>query len=187
MRQECRDRFRRQRGLAIPTCITARAWRTSRDACRDRWLAVPFDDGGRENVPGIPGAWATRNITYLVRGPSILLRVKKQMLSAMRLGLTDGKLNICHWFGPQTPINFRDVSKVRWVRGEDIITIPVIIITQNVRDNYLSLGRWKTDLTTNQWYSISGPLTMQSYDNFMCIAWMNQTHSYDHSPAKVLV
>ena len=24
------------RGLAIPTCITARAWRTRRDACRDR-------------------------------------------------------------------------------------------------------------------------------------------------------
>ena len=27
--------FPRHRGLAIPTCITARAWRTCRDACRD--------------------------------------------------------------------------------------------------------------------------------------------------------
>ena len=27
MRRECRERFPRQRGLAIPTCITARAWR----------------------------------------------------------------------------------------------------------------------------------------------------------------
>ena len=36
MRRECRERFPRHRGLAIPTCITARAWRTCRDACRDR-------------------------------------------------------------------------------------------------------------------------------------------------------
>ena len=28
--------FPRQRRLAIPTCITARAWSTCRDACRDR-------------------------------------------------------------------------------------------------------------------------------------------------------
>ena len=36
MRQECRERFPHHRGLAIPTCITARVWRTCRDACRDR-------------------------------------------------------------------------------------------------------------------------------------------------------
>ena len=36
MRRECRERFPRRRGQAIPTCITARAWRTCRDACRDR-------------------------------------------------------------------------------------------------------------------------------------------------------
>ena len=36
MRRECRERFPRHRGWAIPTCITARAWRTCRDACRDR-------------------------------------------------------------------------------------------------------------------------------------------------------
>ena len=35
MRWECRERFPRHRRLAIPTCITARAWRTCRDACRD--------------------------------------------------------------------------------------------------------------------------------------------------------
>ena len=36
--QSCENRFHasfhRHRGLAIPTCITARAWRTCRDACR---------------------------------------------------------------------------------------------------------------------------------------------------------
>ena len=36
MRRECRERFPRHRGWAIPTCITARASRTCRDAFRDR-------------------------------------------------------------------------------------------------------------------------------------------------------
>ena len=57
------------RGFAIPTCITACASRTCRDACRDRYLAVSFEVGDGENVPDIPGACATRNFTYLVRGP----------------------------------------------------------------------------------------------------------------------
>ena len=69
MRRECRERFPRHRGLAIPTCITARAWRTRRDACRERWLAVSFEVGGGKNVPGTPGACATKNFMHLVRGP----------------------------------------------------------------------------------------------------------------------
>ena len=36
MRRECRGRFPRRCGLTIPTCITARALRTCRDACWDR-------------------------------------------------------------------------------------------------------------------------------------------------------
>ena len=36
MHQECRERFPRQRGLSIPTCIRACAWRTCLDACRGR-------------------------------------------------------------------------------------------------------------------------------------------------------
>ena len=36
MRRECREGFHPQRGSTIPTCITVRAWRTCRDACRDR-------------------------------------------------------------------------------------------------------------------------------------------------------
>ena len=46
MRRECRERFPRHRRWAIPTCITARASRTCRDACRDRQLAVSFEIGG---------------------------------------------------------------------------------------------------------------------------------------------
>ena len=55
--------------VSAPTCITARASCTWRDAWRDRKLAVSFEVGGKENVPCIPGACATRKFTYLVRGP----------------------------------------------------------------------------------------------------------------------
>ena len=48
MRREYRKRFPRHRGLAIPTCITARASHTCRDSYRDRLLAVSFDVGGGE-------------------------------------------------------------------------------------------------------------------------------------------
>ena len=69
MRRECREHFPRHRGLAIPACITARVSRTCRDACRDRELAVSLEFGGGENIPGILDACATRNLTYLLRGP----------------------------------------------------------------------------------------------------------------------
>ena len=36
MRRECWKRFPRRSAFAIPTWITARAWRTCRDACQDR-------------------------------------------------------------------------------------------------------------------------------------------------------
>ena len=68
MRRECRERFPCHRGLAIPTCITAREWLTCHDACLDRWITVSFEVGGGENVPGISGEWATCHFTYLVRG-----------------------------------------------------------------------------------------------------------------------
>ena len=57
-----RERFPRHRWLAIPTSITASAWRTWRDVCRDRYLAFSFEVGGGENVLGIPGACATHNL-----------------------------------------------------------------------------------------------------------------------------
>ena len=43
------------------------AWRTCRDACRDRYLGVSFEIVDGENVPGIPDTCATRIFTYLVR------------------------------------------------------------------------------------------------------------------------
>ena len=66
MHRECVECFPRHQGLAIPTCITARAWCTCRDACRDRKLVVSFEVGGGENVPGIPNACV---FAYMVTAP----------------------------------------------------------------------------------------------------------------------
>ena len=41
------------------TCVTHVPW----------WMSGSLTPGGRENVPGIPGACATRNFTYLARDP----------------------------------------------------------------------------------------------------------------------
>ena len=49
--------------LVIPACITARASRTFRDACRGRWPAV-----AGKTFPAFP-VHATRNFTYRSRGP----------------------------------------------------------------------------------------------------------------------
>ena len=69
MRQECRERFPHHRlpsksivsdpGMHHDTCVTHVPWCMSGSLTR----------GGGENVTGIPGAYATRNFTYLVIGP----------------------------------------------------------------------------------------------------------------------
>ena len=53
--------FKGNRKLAIPACITARACRTC--------MLGSLNPRRGESVPGIPGACATRNFTYLIRGP----------------------------------------------------------------------------------------------------------------------
>ena len=54
--------FKGNRELAIPACITARALRME---C----MSGSLSRGDGENVPGIPGACTTRNLTYLARDP----------------------------------------------------------------------------------------------------------------------
>ena len=60
MRRECRGRFPRYR-LQRKPLVTHLPWCMSGSLTQD----------GGENVPGISGACATRNFTYLVRGPCI--------------------------------------------------------------------------------------------------------------------
>ena len=69
MRLECRECFPHHRlqrkplvsdpGMHHDTCVTHVPW------C----ISGSLTHSGGENVPGIPGACATRNFTYLVRGP----------------------------------------------------------------------------------------------------------------------
>ena len=68
MCRKCREPFPRHRlqrkplvsdpGMHHDTCVTHVSW------C----MSGSLTSGGGEKVPGIPGACATRNITYLVRG-----------------------------------------------------------------------------------------------------------------------
>ena len=51
--------FKGNHELAIPACVTHEPWCMSGSITR----------GGGENVPGIPGACTTRNLTYLARDP----------------------------------------------------------------------------------------------------------------------
>ena len=77
MRRECRERFPRHQlqrkplvsdpGMHHDTCVTR----------VPRCISGSLTRGGGENVPGIPGACATRNVTYLARGPwDILINTK---------------------------------------------------------------------------------------------------------------
>ena len=69
MRRKCRERFPLHRlprkplvsdpGMHHGTCVTHVPWCMSGSQTRS----------GGENVPGIPGACATHNFTYLSRGP----------------------------------------------------------------------------------------------------------------------
>ena len=71
MRRGCRERIPRHRlqsqplvsdpGMHHGTCVTHVPWCMSGSLAR----------GGGENVPGIPGACANRNFTYLTWGPSL--------------------------------------------------------------------------------------------------------------------
>ena len=69
MRRECRERFPRHRlqmkpqvsdpGIHQGTCITHVPW------C----MPGSLTHGGKKNATGVPGACATRNFVYMVRGP----------------------------------------------------------------------------------------------------------------------
>ena len=84
MCRECRERFPHQRlqrkplvsdpGLHHGTCVMHWPWCMSGSLTRD----------GGENVHGIPGTCATRNFTYLSRGPPPQTTPKQRTPSTMR-------------------------------------------------------------------------------------------------------
>ena len=83
--------FKENRYLAIPTCITARAWRTCRDACRDRlhavagktFLAFPahahpqFNVSGKrpmgQSYPGSLSPYGARGLQWIKSGTEMVL------------------------------------------------------------------------------------------------------------------
>ena len=108
MRWEYRERFSRHRlkrkplvsdlGMHPGTCVTHVPWCTpGSPTC-----------GGGENVPGIPGACATPNFTYLARGPlmgsrshgraaaGVILHAPSQWEMALHCN------TISHWLGAYT-------------------------------------------------------------------------------------
>ena len=101
MRRECRERFPRHRLQKKPlvsdpdmhhaTCVTHVPW------C----MSVSLTRGGGENVPGIPGACATRKFTYLARVPCFPKRANlgKQYAShVIALAICFGALHCGEWW-----------------------------------------------------------------------------------------
>ena len=75
-------------GQAIPTCITCV---THVPWCMPGSLTsgFPLDSAVRENVPGIPGACATRNVTYLVRCPLSVVEYHNRSYTCRHLCVCD--------------------------------------------------------------------------------------------------
>ena len=65
------------------TCVTHVPW------CMSGLLT----SGGGENAPGIPGACAIRNLTYLIRGPLVCIRCRCNCVRILRFVFTgDGDM-----------------------------------------------------------------------------------------------
>ena len=74
--------------------------------------------GGEENVPGIPGACATHNFTYLVRGPTACGNIRvKQTCARLQLSITKHKL--CEWILGRSLIHFWKVVLIVYFRASD--------------------------------------------------------------------
>ena len=69
MRWECRERFPRHRLQSKPLLSDPGVHHGKCGTHVPHCMSGSLTRGGRENVLGIPGACATLNVTYLVRGP----------------------------------------------------------------------------------------------------------------------
>ena len=109
MRRECRERFPRLRfpkkarvsdpDMLHGTCVTHVPW------C----MSGSLTSGDGENVPGIPGACATCNFTYLVRGPCDDQATLAQVMNWCRQA-TSHYLRQCGPFGITRPLWANGIS-----------------------------------------------------------------------------
>ena len=70
MHRECRVRFPHHWLQRKPLVNDPGVHHGTYVTCGQRLISESLTRGGGENVPGIPNACETRNITYLARGPS---------------------------------------------------------------------------------------------------------------------
>ena len=139
MRRECREGFPHHRLQRKPlvsdpvmhhgTCVTHVPWCMSGSQTR----------GDGENVPGIPGACATRNFTHLVRGPYIFTEhLSWPRLSALLQLHPHLRLNI--WLQWIAQRQLRDETRNIYVlefratsfKGLTIVCIVLIVICEPV-------------------------------------------------------
>ena len=150
MCRECGKRFLRYRlqrkplvsdpGLHHGKCVTHVPWSMSGSLAR----------GGGENVSGIPGACATRNFTYLTRGPHNLM-IKNIWLCMIRLYQRITKIHIIHLLNTRVPIwqellNLIYYSPVSFFPSQsslkytnNISTVIFIAIYEEYCDPYITL------------------------------------------------
>ena len=72
MHRECRERFPRHRGLAIPTCNTARASRTCRDACLGQWAVQLNRYGNNDPITQFHISCRIFKFVHSVESPSMV-------------------------------------------------------------------------------------------------------------------
>ena len=104
------ERFLRHRELTISTCITARAWRLCREACRDRWLAISFEVGKRSRH-----SWRLRNPQFCVSGKRPILT-----LISNNLWRHGSWLSLFNWY-PATcgPFDWHGLTLVQiWISNQ---------------------------------------------------------------------
>ena len=147
MRRECRERFprhMRQRkplvsdlGMHPGTCMTHVPWCMSGSLTR----------GGGENVPGIPGACATRKFAYLARGPWIrrALIWKYTSIHSFHLSDSNASVILAHRLKPtflKVVLTFMNKGRTDG-RMPGTMTIPVGRCRWRPRVIFLKLWLWK--------------------------------------------
>ena len=159
MRRECRKRFPRHRLVSDPgihhgTCVTHVPWCIS-------WSLTRV---GGENVPGIPGACATRNFTYLARGPGHIHNGVDKIVTVMTINITIStakaeKYIWCYhllqihsgWCGPQARSRDTFVNKetflLTWTRRWSLLIIQknvfiIVDLTRTVNMSLSTLPLW---------------------------------------------
>ena len=130
MRRECRERFPRHQlqrkplvsdaGMHHGTCVTHVPW------CKSGSLT----SGGGENVPGFPGACATRNFTYLARGPWQSIPVAHSLPHAF----SHHEWQLPCVFTLQVPLDFMGFRRSFWMSS---------LFPQTVKEPLKDKLKWK--------------------------------------------